>query len=62
VPVLVAAAVVVAVVLVIALVRRRRRPPDTVASFRRQIDALGPDARRSVMDATREREGGSRGA
>jgi hypothetical protein len=61
VPVLVAAAVVVALVLVIVLVRRRRQPPDAVASFRRQIDALGPEARRSVSDVSRDRQGGPRG-
>lgn len=39
----------VVVVVVVALVRRRRAP-DTVQSFQRQIDALGPAARRPVVD------------
>ena len=43
----VAALIVIAVVIVIA---RRRRPVDGVATFRRQIDALSPEARRPVVD------------
>jgi hypothetical protein len=43
----VAALIVIAVVIVVA---RRRRPVDGVASFRRQIDALSPEARRPVVD------------
>ena len=39
----------VVVVVVVVLVRRRRQP-DTVASFRRQIDALSSEARRPVVD------------
>ena len=46
----VAAIAVVILILVVVVVRRRRRPPDTVASFRRQIDALSPEARRGVVD------------
>jgi hypothetical protein len=61
VPIVVTAAVVVALAGVIVAVRRRRRPPDTVDAFRRQIDALGPDARRSVIDASRDRAGGADG-
>ena len=43
----VAALIVIAVVIVVA---RRRRPVDGVATFRRQIDALSPEARRPVVD------------
>lgn len=48
----VAIAVVVAivVVVVVVVVARRRRSGDGVASFRRQIDALSPEARRPVVD------------
>ena len=44
--------VVVAAVLlvVVALVARARRANDGVDSFRRQIDALSPEARRPVVD------------
>jgi hypothetical protein len=36
---------------VLAFVRiSRRRPVDGVASFRRHIDALSPEARREVID------------
>lgn len=45
-----AAIAVVILIIVVVVVRRRRRPPDTVASFRRQIDALSPEARRGVVD------------
>jgi hypothetical protein len=44
-------------VLVVALlVVRRRRSPDTVASFRRQIDALSSEARRPVVDQVTQLE------
>lgn len=43
------AALVVALV-VVALVARSRRANDGVDSFRRQIDALSPEARRPVVD------------
>ena len=46
---LIALAVVLIVVAVVILVRRRRTP-DGVATFRRQIDALSPEARRPVVD------------
>jgi hypothetical protein len=46
---LIVLAVVLIVVAVIILVRRRQ-PPDGVATFRRQIDALSPEARRPVVD------------
>lgn len=48
-PVLVVIAIVVVVVIVIAVVNGRRRH-DGVDSFRRQIDALSPEARRPVVD------------
>jgi hypothetical protein len=41
-------AVVIVVVAVVAV--RRARRPDGVATFRRQIDALSPEARRPVVD------------
>jgi hypothetical protein len=49
----VAALIVIAVVIVVA---RRRRPADGVATFRRQIDALSPEARRPVVDRVHELE------
>jgi hypothetical protein len=42
--------IVVVAALAIGLVVRSRRANDTVASFRRQIDALSPEARRPVVD------------
>jgi len=46
--------VIVAVLLLAALIAirisGRRRPDDGVASFRRHIDALSPEARREVID------------
>ena len=36
--------------LLIMLLGLRRRPVDGVASFRRHIDALSPEARREVID------------
>lgn len=45
---------VVAVVLVVAVaVALLRRRPDPVDSFRRQIDALSPEARRPTIDQVR---------
>jgi hypothetical protein len=35
---------------IVLLVLSRRRTPDPVTSFQRQIDALSPEARRSVVD------------
>jgi hypothetical protein len=35
---------------IVMFVLSRRRAPDGVASFQRQIDALSPEARRSVVD------------
>lgn len=47
---------VAAVVLAVAvgLVRRNRSPQSSVDSFRRQIDALGPAARRTVVDQVQQ--------
>ena len=47
--IVVVAAVVVAGLLIV-LLGLRRRPVDGVASFRRHIDALSPEARREVID------------
>lgn len=44
------AIVVVAAALVVLAVARSRRSSDGVDSFRRQIDALSPEARRPVID------------
>ena len=41
--------VVLAVVAVVAFALRRRRSADPVDSFRRQIDALSPEARRPTI-------------
>ena len=47
--------VVIAVVVVLALAVRMLRPsPDPVDSFRRQIDALSPEARRPTVDKVRD--------
>ena len=54
-PVAIAIVVVILVVAVVVLVRRRR-PPDGVATFRRQIDALSPEARRPVVDQVQQLE------
>jgi hypothetical protein len=62
--------VVVAVVLLLAVAAfaRSRRSNDGVDSFRRQIDALSPEARRPVIDQVQnaaerdpDGEGGARG-
>lgn len=50
VPLIVIVALVVVALVVIIAVALRGRQPDTVDSFRRQIDALSPEARRSVVD------------
>ena len=47
---LVVAIVAVVVVVVVAVLVARSRRPDGVATFRRQIDALSPEARRPVVD------------
>lgn len=53
--------IVVAVVIVVAVAvvaSRRSGPADHVASFRRQIDALSPEARRPVVDQVQRLEEG----
>lgn len=45
--------VAVIVVLVVVAALRARRRADPVDSFRRTIDALGPEARRPVVDQVR---------
>lgn len=40
-------------ILVLGLIVRARRSGDAVADFRRQIDALSPEARRGVTDRVR---------
>ena len=48
--ILVVVAVLVVAVVVVAVAAGRRRRPDDIASFRRQIDALSPEARRETTD------------
>jgi len=48
--VLLVSVAVVMVLVVIFVVSRSRRSQDGVDSFRRQIDALSPEARRPVVD------------
>jgi hypothetical protein len=52
--------IIVAVLVIVAAallrVRRRPRQDDGMASFRRHIDALSPEARRDVMDRARRHE------
>ena len=50
------AAVAIAVVVLAVIVVRRRRHPDGVAQFRRQIDALSPEARRPVVNRVQQLE------
>ncbi len=40
---------------------RNRRPTDDIASFRRQIDALSPEARRQTSDRMKPSEHGANG-
>ena len=49
-------AVVVVLGVVLLLVARARRSPDGVTSFQRHIDALSPEARRSVVDRVNQRQ------
>ena len=51
--------VVVVVVLAAAAAGRNRRQPDDIASFRRQIDALSPEARRQTSERMKPSEGRS---
>jgi len=43
----------------VVIVGRRARRDDAVDDFRRQIDALGPDARRRMTDEVRRLETGA---
>ncbi len=43
---------------VVLFVLSRRRAPDGVTSFQRQIDALSPEARRSVVDRVQKLDEG----
>ena len=58
VPLLVVAAIVVVAVIVV-VVRLAGRRQDPVDSFRRQIDALSPEARRPTVDKVRRADEGS---
>jgi HAMP domain-containing protein len=51
-----AVVLVVLVTLVAAAAGRRRQPTDDIASFRRQIDALSPEARRQTSDRMKPSE------
>ena len=53
--IVVAAVVVIAAVVLVARARRSRHS-DGVANFRRQIDALSPEARRPVVDKVQQLE------
>ena len=46
----------VLVAFVATAARRNRQPPDDIASFRRQIDALSPEARRQTSDRMKPSE------
>ena len=54
---LLVAVVVVAVIVALRVLASRR--PDGVATFRRQIDALSPEARRPVVEKVQRLEDGS---
>ena len=47
----------VVVVIIVLVVARSRRANDGVDSFRRQIDALSPEARRPVIDQVQNAAG-----
>ena len=49
--------VVVVAAIVLFVVRRRSSADSSVDSFRRHIDALGPEARRSVVDQVQNAAG-----
>jgi hypothetical protein len=51
-----AVVLVVLVAVVAAAAGRRRQPTDDIASFRRQIDALSPEARRQTSDRMKPSE------
>lgn len=47
---------------IVGVVLARRRPrTDDIASFRRQIDALSPEARRQTTDRMKPSEGSANG-
>jgi hypothetical protein len=46
---------------IVLFVLSRRRTPDPVTSFQRQIDALSPEARRSVVDRVQRIEDEKKG-
>ncbi|NND75806.1 MAG: hypothetical protein HKN44_12450 [Ilumatobacter sp.] len=54
--VVVAVVVIVAVAVAVGLVLRTRTSSDGVDSFRRQIDALSPEARRPTVDQVKNVE------
>ena len=54
--ILVIVAVMLIAVAVVLLSRRRRASDDGVDSFRRQIDALSPEARRPTIDQMKPSE------
>jgi hypothetical protein len=58
--IVVVAVVVLAVVFVVAA-KRNRHQPDDIDSFRRQIDALSPEARRQTSDRMKPSDGRSTG-
>ena len=60
--IVVVAAVVVIAAVVLVVRARRSRHSDGVATFRRQIDALSPEARRPVVDKVQRARGGGRRA
>jgi MFS superfamily sulfate permease-like transporter len=51
---IVVAVAVAVLIAVVVTVRRNRSPQSSVDSFRRQIDALGPAARRTVVDQVQQ--------
>ena len=51
---IVVAVAVAVLVAAVVTVRRNRSPQSSVDSFRRQIDALGPAARRTVVDQVQQ--------
>lgn len=54
-------AIVALLVFLVAAAKRNRRPPDDIDSFRRQIDALSPQARRETSDRMKPSDGRSTG-
>ena len=58
-PIIVALVVVVVAIVVVVVAAGRRRRPDDIASFRRQIDALSPEARRETTERMKPPAGSS---